>query len=55
VQSRAVLEGVDQGSLMAYVTTLADAFGPHFGAVQRSLDKVWNKLVEMRVIEEGTS
>jgi hypothetical protein len=28
-----------------------DAFGPHFGAVQRELDKVWDKLVDMRVIE----
>jgi hypothetical protein len=27
-----------------------DAFGQHFGAVQRALDKVWDKLVEMRVI-----
>jgi hypothetical protein len=30
----------------------ADAFGPHFGAVQCALDKVWNKLVQMRVIRD---
>jgi hypothetical protein len=30
----------------------ADAFGRHFGAVQCALDKVWDKLVEMRVIRD---
>jgi hypothetical protein len=56
IRSRCVSLDRDWWSLWELLQELpggADTFGPHFGTIQRALDNVWNKLVEMRMIEEG--